>query len=155
MGTEIEHKYIVDNDSYREMSIGSHHIVQGYLSRDPMRTVRIRIKDKEAYITIKGKTHVDSRKEFEYRIPYTDAVELMELCIEPIIDKTRYLVEFGSNTWEVDEFHGRLAPLVMAEIELRNKSQTYARPPFVGKNVTGDVRYYNSNLRSYDELNGK
>lgn len=146
MGIEIEHKYLVVNDKYRNMASSSHRIMQGYLSREPQRTVRIRVKDKQGFITIKGKNVGDTRAEFEYPIPIDDAMQLLNMCLPTVIEKTRYLVPFEGHTWEVDEFHGARRGLVVAEIEIGNSNQQYTLPPFVGQNVTGNPDYYNSNL---------
>ena len=120
--------------------------MQGYLSREPQRTVRIRVKDKQGFITIKGKNVGDTRAEFEYPIPIDDAMQLLNMCLPTVIEKTRYLVPFEGHTWEVDEFHGARQGLVVAEIEIGNSNQQYTLPPFVGQNVTGNPDYYNSNL---------
>lgn len=146
MGIEIEHKYLVVNDKYRNMASSSHRIMQGYLSREPQRTVRIRVKDNQGFITIKGKNVGDTRAEFEYPIPIDDAMQLLNMCLPTVIEKTRYLVPFEGHTWEVDEFHGVRQGLVVAEIEIGNSNQQYTLPPFVGQNVTGNPDYYNSNL---------
>ena len=146
MGIEIEHKYLVVNDKYRNMASSSHRIMQGYLSREPQRTVRIRVKDNQGFITIKGKNVGDTRAEFEYPIPIDDAMQLLNMCLPTVIEKTRYLVPFEGHTWEVDEFHGASQGLVVAEIEIGNSNQQYTLPPFVGQNVTGNPDYYNSNL---------
>lgn len=146
MGIEIEHKYLVVNDKYRNMASSSHRIMQGYLSREPQRTVRIRVKDNQGFITIKGKNVGDTRAEFEYPIPIDDAMQLLNMCLPTVIEKTRYLVPFEGHTWEVDEFHGARRGLVVAEIEIGNSNQQYTLPPFVGQNVTGNPDYYNSNL---------
>lgn len=146
MSLEIERKYLVVSDSYRALAEKSSHIRQGYLSRDKERTVRVRIVDDKAFLTIKGKNIGDTRVEFEYSIPMEDASELMRLCIGRVINKTRYFVPYGGKTWEVDEFVGDLSPLVLAEVELSNSSESFELPPFVGKDVTYDARYYNSIL---------
>ena len=146
MSLEIEHKYLVKNDNYRKMSVKSSHTIQGYLSRMPERTVRIRIKDDIAFLTIKGKNSGAVRKEFEYEIPITDAKELISMCEPPVIEKIRHIVPFSSHTWEVDEFLGSRKGLVTAEIELGDPDEIYDIPDFVGENVTGNPIYYNSNL---------
>ncbi|MGN0230748.1 MAG: CYTH domain-containing protein [Muribaculaceae bacterium] len=146
MGIEIEHKYLVVNDKYHRMASSSHRIMQGYLSREPQRTVRIRVKDNQGFITIKGKNVGDTRDEFEYTIPVDDAMQLLNMCLPTVIEKTRYLVPFDGHTWEVDEFHGARQGLVVAEIEIDSSNRQYALPPFVGQNVTGNPDYYNSNL---------
>lgn len=145
MPTEIEHKYLVKDDSYIAMSTSHHHIRQGYLSRVPERTVRVRTRDNKGFLTVKGKNHGDSRLEFEYEIPYDDAIRMLELCEHPILDKTRYVVPFGGNDWEVDRFNGPV-PLTTAEIELPSSDTHYDLPPFIGENITGRPEYYNSNI---------
>lgn len=146
MGLEIEQKYLVKNDSYRGMSTSVREIRQGYLSRVPERTVRVRTVDDKGFITVKGLTRGLVRLEYEYEIPVTDARELLTLCEPPVIEKRRYIVDYAGKKWEVDEFMGHLSPLVVAEIELNSEDEQYETPPFIGKNVTGDPRYYNSNL---------
>ena len=146
MAVEIEHKYLVVNDSYRSMATGSCRLAQGYVCREPERTVRVRTGDDKGWLTIKGTTVGDTRMEFEYEIGLKDAEQLLELCVGRIVRKTRYFVPFDGRVWEVDEYEGELAPLVVAEIELPDSGCKYQLPPFVGANVTGDPRYYNSNL---------
>lgn len=149
MALEIEHKYLVQNDSYKNMATECHHIMQGYISTDKERTVRVRIYDSKGYITIKGSVAGATRMEFEYEIPHNDAYTLLhQLCQKPIIDKHRHIVNFEGEKWEIDEFDGHLSGLVVAEIEIPDEGHSYSLPPFVGKNVTGDARYYNSNLIS-------
>ncbi|MBQ0114424.1 MAG: CYTH domain-containing protein [Bacteroidales bacterium] len=151
MGLEIEHKYLVNDGSYRQMASRVHHILQGYLSRESRRTVRVRLRDDSGFITIKGKSHGASRPEFEYEIPADDARQLLALCPPPVLDKDRYIIEFEGHTWEVDEFHGTLEGLVTAEIELPSEDSSYTTPPFIGKDVTGDHRYSNSHLGISDK----
>lgn len=147
MSIEIEHKYLVVNDSYKDSVSKSIHICQGYLSKEKERTVRIRISDDKACITIKGKNNGDTRMEFEYSIPIEDANKMIsELCISPLIEKYRHIVEYEGNRWEIDEFKRELDGLVIAEIEIPTSEYKYDIPPFIGKNVTNDIRYYNSNL---------
>lgn len=146
MSIEIEHKYLVIDESYKTMALTKMDISQGYLCRDPERIVRVRVVNKQGKVTIKGYTRGDARLEFEYEIPFSDAVALLNLCIPEVVSKTRWIVPFAGFTWEVDEFHGSLFPLVVAEIELPSSDTRYECPKFVGKNVTGDSRYYNSNL---------
>lgn len=145
MGIEIEHKYLVVGESYRTMATSQRHIRQGYLQRDPERTVRIRISDNQGFITIKGISSGDFRHEYEYEIPVADAEELLSMCTPPIIDKVRWIVPFGGFKWEVDEFSSP-RKITMAEIELPHSDTSYPLPSFLGDNVTGDPRYYNSNL---------
>ncbi len=148
MALEIEHKYLVVNDSYVGMACGSVELSQGYLNRDPERTVRIRLAGEKGYITVKGRNKGDVRLEFEYEIPFEDASSMLRLC-ENVIEKTRYYVDFKGFRWEVDAFKAPLYPLVTAEIELSSPDTDYDIPPFIGKNVTGDVRYYNSNILTF------
>lgn len=146
MGMEIEHKYLVKNDSYKSQSSAKSHILQGYLCREPERTVRVRVRDDKGFLTVKGKNSGAGRLEFEYEIPLRDAAALLGLCIPPVLDKTRYIVPYCGHIWEVDEFHGDREGLVTAEVELKSESESYPLPDFVGADVTGDPRYYNSNL---------
>lgn len=147
---EIERKFLVRDDSYKELSYGSSHIIQGYICSERGRTVRVRIRDEHAYLTIKGPSENSglSRYEFEREIPLDDARQMMQFCEPGIIDKTRWLVKSGTHTFEVDEFHGDNDGLVVAEVELSSEDETFENPHFIGKEVTGDRRYYNSQLRS-------
>lgn len=146
MGVEIEHKYLVNNDSYKAMEHKSLEIRQGYLNRNPERTVRVRTINDKGFLTVKGKNHGDARKEFEYEVPYGDALEMLSLCEEGVIEKTRHLVEWEGLKWEIDEYHGAREGLTVAEVEIPESGFAYSRPPFVGENVTGNPAYYNSNL---------
>ena len=149
MALEIERKFLVLDNSYKHEAFASSHIRQGYICSERGRTVRIRIRDDRAYITIKGPSPNGglSRYEFEQEIPMADAEQLMLLCEPGIIDKTRWLVKSGKHTFEVDEFHGDNDGLVMAEVELSAENETFEKPHFIGQEVTGDRRYYNSQLR--------
>lgn len=146
MATEIEHKHLVTSDEYKAMAIERHCIRQGYLSRVPARTVRVRIIDNHAVITIKGSNSGAERAEFEYPIPLADARQLMALCEPPVIEKTRHIVMHEGNRWEIDEFGGALQGLVLAELEIPSVDYQYSLPPFVGEDVTSNPRYYNSQL---------
>lgn len=146
MALEIERKYLVNGEGYRKIARSQIMISQGYLSRDPERTVRIRLFGDKGLITIKGKTIGDTRKEFEYEIPAQDAKELLDMCEAPVIEKIRYFVPFDNHVWEVDEYKGALQPLVTAEIELTSSDEDFDIPSFVGMDVTGNPAYYNSNL---------
>lgn len=151
MALEIERKFLVLDDSYKHEAYASSRIRQGYICSDRGRTVRIRTRDEHAYITIKGPS-LDgglSRYEFEQEIPMDDAEKLLTLCEPGIIDKTRWLVKSGQHTVEVDEFHGENDGLIMAEVELSNPDEKPILPHFIGKEVTGDRRYYNSQLRCH------
>lgn len=147
MGKEIERKFLVINDSYRESAVSSDSIKQGYLSRDPERTVRVRTRDDKGFLTVKGVTRGCEREEFEYEIPFSDASHLLAMCLPPVIEKIRYIVPFGGRTWEVDVFEGANTGLTVAEIELGDSTEQFPLPDFIGKEVTGDPRYYNSNLK--------
>ena len=163
MAVEIERKFLVKDDSYKALANGSSHIRQGYITSERGRTVRIRIRQTDgieadsgaeasghAYVTIKGPS-VDgglSRLEFEYEIPVADGEQLLTLCEPGVIDKRRWLVRSGAHTFEVDEFFGDNKGLVMAEVELASPDEQPIMPPFIGQEVTGDRRYYNSQLRS-------
>lgn len=146
MGVEIERKYLVRGDAWR--SAGTPVLLrQGYLSSHPERVVRVRIEDGQAMMTIKGRSVGASRGEWEYPIPLLDAeVFLAQLCEQPIIEKYRRRIEFEAMVWEVDEFLGVNAGLVLAEIELSYEDQVFSRPGWIGAEVTDDARYFNSNL---------
>lgn len=147
MGTEIEHKFLVVDDSWRRDVSRSTRVVQGYLSREGAATVRVRIKGVHGFLTIKGPTVGVSRSEYEYEIPVVDAEEMLaELAEGPVIEKVRHDVHVGNHTWEVDEFTGANAPLVLAEVELGTALEVFARPPWAGEDVSDDSRYFNSNL---------
>ena len=146
MAKEIERTFLVDDDSFKDMAVLTVHILQGYLNRDPERTVRVRILNDSAFLTVKGKTRGCVRDEFEYEVPLEDGLQMMELCDGKIINKTRYIVPFEGFTWEVDEYHGELEGLVVTEVEMEHPEADIKFPPFVGKEVTGDPKYYNSQL---------
>ena len=122
--------------------------MQGYICSDPDKTVRVRVRGDKGFLTIKGRSSEDglSRYEWEKEIPVSEAFELMALCGSGVIDKTRYLVPFGKHTYEVDVFHGANEGLVLAEIELSDEQEAFEKPSWLGEEVTGDVRYYNSML---------
>ena len=147
MPREIERKFLVTGD-FKQEACDSFRLVQGYISTDPDRTVRVRIKGEQGFLTIKGRSSLDglSRYEWEKEIPVSEALELMNLCVSGVIDKTRYLVPYGGHTYEVDVFHGANEGLVLAEIELSDELEAFEKPFWLGEEVTGDVRYYNSLL---------
>ena len=147
MPREIERKFLVTGD-FRQDACDSFRLVQGYISTDPDRTVRVRIKGEQGFLTIKGRSCADglSRYEWEKEIPLAEARELMALCGPEVIDKTRYLVPFGGHTYEVDEFYGSNQGLILAEIELGDEQETFLKPSWLGEEVTGNTRYYNSML---------
>ena len=145
---EIERKFLVSSDSYKTETQKSTRITQGYLSTDRERTVRIRIKGEQAFLTIKGKSNESgtTRVEVEEEIAFAKAKALLNLCLPGIIDKTRYEVLLGNHVWEIDEFYGENEGLTIAEIELKSESETFIKPEWIGKEVTGDKKYYNSQL---------
>ena len=148
-GLEIERKFLVKGNGYKQQAYSHSHIQQGYISSSHGRTVRVRIRDERGYLTIKGPSENGglSRYEFEKEITLDEAEHLMQLCEPGIIDKTRWLVKSGNHTFEVDEFFGENEGLVMAEVELGAEDEPYEKPDFIGQEVTGDRRYYNSHLR--------
>jgi CYTH domain-containing protein len=148
MPIEIERKFLVKSDAFKSLAYSSKHIVQGFLNKDPKRTVRIRINEDKAFLTVKGLSNDDglSRFEWEKEIPVDEAKDLLKLCEQNLIEKKRYLVKHENHIIEVDEFYGRLKGLVIAEVELQSKTERFNIPAWFEKEVTGDVRYYNSNL---------
>ena len=148
MGTEIERKFLVVGDDWRVGASGTSY-VQGYLSRDVARIVRVRQAGTSAYLTIKGIVEGVSRPEFEYPIPLSDAQQLMSLCLRPLVEKTRYVINYGGKRWEVDEFHGDNLGLILAEIELSREDEAVVIPPWIGQEVSGDPRYFNSYLSEH------
>lgn len=146
MAFEIERKFLVSNSLYKDLAFKCVEIRQGYLNRIPERTVRIRTLDDRGYLTVKGKNNGATRLEFEYEIPFEDAEAMLKMCELPLVEKSRYVVEFQGLVWEVDEFHGTREGLVVAEVELPEENFCFDKPPFVGKDVTGEPAYYNSNL---------
>lgn len=145
MGTEIERKFLVDGTQWKDYPATL--LRQGYVCRSPDHVVRVRTDGERGILTIKGSTHGMSRPEFEYVIPLSDADELLDgICEKPLIEKRRYLVEYGGKKWEVDEFLGENAGLVVAEIELQSEDEVIQRPEWVGMEVTDDPRYFNANL---------
>lgn len=146
MAIEIERKFLVVGDAYREAAVRILHIEQGYLSRDPERTVRVRVRDDKGFLTVKGVTDGATREEYEYEVPVDDARRMLRLALPGVIAKTRYIVDYAGHRWEIDEFHGDRAPLVVAEIELESEDAEFNLPPYIGEEVTGNPRYYNSNM---------
>jgi CYTH domain-containing protein len=162
---EIERKFLVLNEDYKQLATSHYSIIQGYICKEPDRTVRVRIKtlyngSGSAYITIKSKPNDMgfSRFEWEKEIPVDDAKQLIQMCLPGVIEKTRWLIPADSSTqsattspdtsliWEVDEFHGRLNGLVIAELELESENQPFKKLSFVGEEVTGNPQYYNANM---------
>lgn len=146
MATEIERKYLVKDDSYRDMATEIMDIAQCYLSGNVDATVRVRRAGDRAFLTVKSRNHGAVRGEWEYEIPLADAAELSQLAGGWTIEKNRYIVPWHGHTWEIDEFHGRHAGLVIAEVELSSADEQVDLPPFLGPEVTGDPGYYNSTL---------
>jgi len=146
MSTEIERKFLLKDDRWKQLGVGVL-LRQGYLSSHPDRIVRVRIESSSAMLTIKGRSIGMTRGEWEYPIPLEDAEKFLnELCEKPIIEKHRYRIPYAGMVWEVDEFMGDNAGLVVAEIELVSEDQTFEMPDWVGAEVTDDARYFNANL---------
>lgn len=146
MGQEIEKKFLISNDNWRNLGKGKEYC-QGYLNSEKGRTVRIRTIGENGILTIKGPSVDGAKLEYEYEIPYLDALEMLEkLCHKPLIKKTRYKIEHKGFIWEVDEFMGENDGLLFAEIELEDLNQVFEKPDWIGKEVTSDSRYYNANL---------
>jgi CYTH domain-containing protein len=146
MPEEIERKFLVIGDGWREAAVGTR-FRQGFLSTEPERTVRVRIAGARGSITVKGKTVGAKREEFEYEIPLQDADRMLDgLCKRPFIEKVRYTLSVGRHVWEIDVFEGENAGLVVAEVELESEDEAFDKPDWAGEEVTDDPRYFNSNL---------
>lgn len=145
---EIERKFLVNSKGYRETATAKERIVQGFLNTNPERTVRVRIKGETGYLTIKGKSNESgtSRFEWEKEIPVNEAETLLALCEKGVIEKIRYLVPRGDYVYEVDEFLGENLGLIVAEIELKNENESFPICDWLAQEVTGDTKYYNSQL---------
>jgi CYTH domain-containing protein len=150
MALEIERKFLVEGD-FKSQAYSSSRIKQGYILSANGKTVRVRMRGDKGFLTIKGPSDIAgiSRYEFEKEITQEEAEQLFKLCEPGIIDKTRYLVKSGKHTFEVDEFYGDNEGLVMAEVELSSEDEEYLKPNFIGREVTGDRKYYNSHLRKF------
>ncbi len=150
MAVEIERKFLVKNNSFKNVAYKKVRIIQGYLSSVPERTVRVRIKDDKGFLTIKGISCESgvSRYEWEKEIPVNEAKELLSICQPGVIDKMRYLVAQDKHTYEVDEFYGDNIGLTVAEVELNSENESFTTPEWLAEEVTGDVKYYNSMLMS-------
>ena len=147
MGTEIERKFLLQSDAWRDEVKDSVRLVQGYLARGDRSAIRVRIKGDVAHLNIKHTLDGINRLEYEYEIPIEDAREILDqVALKPLIDKTRHHVVRGDHLWEIDEFYGDNAGLIVAEIELGNADETFDRPTWLGEEVSRDQRYYNSNL---------
>jgi len=145
MGMEIERKFLVKNDDWRLLGVPVQY-AQGYLVADGERTVRVRVAGANGLLTVKGSTQGFSRLEFEYVVPREDALGMLQLSITPMIEKYRTKVLYEGKIWEVDEFEGDNKGLIMAEIELKSEDESFLIPPWIGQEVTGDNRYFNSFL---------
>jgi adenylate cyclase len=145
---EIERKFLVRSDSFKAEAFNKTRIIQGFLNTDKERTVRVRIKEEKGFLTIKGLSSNDglSRFEWEKEISKTDAEALLQLCEKGIIDKIRHEVKVSNHVFEVDEFFGDNEGLIIAEIELNSENETFEKPDWLGKEVTGQIQYYNSQL---------
>jgi len=152
---EIERKFLVKNNDYKHEAFSEKRIVQGFLNTHPERTVRVRIKGEQAYLTIKGKSNETgtSRFEWEREILVTEAEELLHLCEEGVIDKTRYEVKVGNHIFEVDQFLTKNEGLVVAEVELSEEGESFLKPEWLGEEVTGQIKYYNSQLSKNPFIN--
>ncbi len=149
MAIEIEHKFLLVNENWRDAVFRSVKYRQGYLTNDANSSVRIRTSDSHAWINIKSATIGNQRHEYEYEIPFLDANEILDsLCRKPLIEKIRHFVNFGQHLWEIDEFKGENEGLVVAEIELSSVDEVFIKPDWLGNEVTDDLRYYNNNLTS-------
>lgn len=148
---EIERKFLVTSNAFKSDALRKNHIAQGYLSSEPERIVRVRIKGEKGFLTIKGKSSETgiSRFEWEKEIPINEAKELLLLCEKGAIEKTRYEIQVGQHLFEVDEFHGENEGLIMAEVELQSESEIFEKPLWLGQEVTQDPRYYNSYLSKH------
>ena len=145
---EIERKFLVKSHRFKTQATSKERIVQGFLNTNPERTVRVRIKGNMGFLTIKGKSNVSgtSRFEWEKSIKVNEAEELLNLCEEGVIEKTRYEIPIGNHVFEVDEFYGDNHGLIIAEVELKEENERFKKPEWLGEEVTGDVKYYNSQL---------
>jgi CYTH domain-containing protein len=148
---EIERKFLIKNQDFKSQAFNQYEIKQGFLNSNPDRTVRIRLLDEKGFLTVKGKSTSDglSRFEWEKDLSKQEAENLLKLCEKVIIDKTRYEVKVGNHTYEIDVFHGDNEGLIIAEIELNSKTETFEKPDWLGIEVTGDIKYYNSNLSKF------
>ena len=150
MAKEIEHKFLLINDDWRKSVQKTLVYKQGYLSSQPTCSIRVRLSDDQAWLNIKSATIGTERLEFEYEIPVKDADEILNvLCNKPLIEKRRHLVSFENHLWEIDEFDGDNKGLIVAEIELSEIGEIFGKPPWLGQEVTYDLRYYNNNLAIY------
>ncbi|MBD0823211.1 CYTH domain-containing protein [Aestuariibaculum marinum] len=148
---EIERKFLVTSESFKAEAFKDTRIIQGFLNTDKCRTVRVRLKGTQGFLTVKGPSSQDGLERFEWEkeISKTEAEALLKLCEEGVIDKTRYEVKVGEHVYEIDEFYGDNDGLVVAEVELQTKEEDFEKPEWLGAEVTGDIKYYNSQLSKY------
>lgn len=147
MAMEVEHKFLLADDAWRSEIKRSVHYKQGYLGSSAASSVRVRISDSQAWLNIKSATIGSHRQEFEYEIPLADANTILdELCFKPLIEKVRHFIYRDPYIWEIDEFMGENTGLIVAEIELEQIGESFAKPSWLGREVTDDIRYYNNNL---------
>lgn len=147
--TEIERKFLVTSDAFMAQATEQYEILQGYLCKEPGKTIRVRIRDNQAFLTIKSSLLREGLAKFEWEreIALPDAREMMQICLPGTISKTRYIIPInGERKWEVDVFHGRLDGLVLAELELDDEHEVFERPEWLGEEVTGQPQYYNANM---------
>ena len=156
MGLEIERKFLIEKDLWYAVKKPSGILIQqAYLVNEPEKVIRIRITDSSGYLTIKGPTLLSTRSEFEFPVPKTDALQIMDQFTKVRIEKTRYKIEFEGKIWEVDEFWGDNEGLIVAEIELKSEDEQFTKPSWIGAEVTADHRYYNSWLSEHPYLSWK
>lgn len=148
MGIEIERKFLLSSEAWRDQAVGTV-FRQGYLHKSQDQTVRVRLAGDRGFLTIKSSRTLLSRAEFEYEIPALDAEAMLNLCEGPLIEKTRYLVDFSGKTWEIDEFEGANKGLIVAELELESEEEVFVKPDWLGAEVSHDPRYFNSNLSKH------
>jgi adenylate cyclase len=147
MATEIEHKFLLRDDRWRSQVERSARLRQGYLISDARCSVRVRVAESQGFLNIKSGTLGIQRSEYEYPIPLAEAEEILDtLCAKPLLEKTRHYLKFDQHLWEIDEFSGENAGLIVAEVELSRIDEPFARPDWLGKDVSYDIRYYNSQL---------
>ncbi len=147
MGIEIEHKFLLRNSHWRQQVERSTRMRQGYLTSDARCSVRVRVANSQGFLNLKSGTVGIQRSEYEYPIPLAEAEEILDtLCEKPLLEKTRHFLHFDEHLWEIDEFEGKNAGLIVAELELRRPDESFARPDWLGAEVSHDLRYYNSQL---------
>lgn len=145
---EIERKFLIKSEAFKKVAFKKHNIIQGFLNSNKERTVRVRLKDEKGFITVKGKSSKDglTRFEWEKEISKFEAEALLKLCEPTIINKTRYNIQVGKHVFEVDEFFGENKGLLIAEVELEHENESFQKPNWLGSEVTGSIKYYNSQL---------